>query len=492
MKLSVDLPKRKSGILMALSSLPSNHGIGTLGTEAYRFIDMLCETNATYWQMLPLVPLGAGNSPYKSPSCFAGEPLYIDLDFLARDGLLSYADITDTEFPEKVDFDLARRYKMPLIRMAAENFDTENEDYKIFLAENEFWLAPYSVFMTALKVFGTSHTGDLPAYIKRRRGEDYCDFLDFNKREIELQGIIQYFFYAQFFELKRYAESKNILLIGDIPFYVSEDSADVWANPENFLVDDDLKPKLVAGVPPDYFSEKGQLWGNPIYDFDFQKNDNYSFWIKRLAFSFRLFDVVRVDHFRAFADYYCIEAGRQDAMSGEWKIGPGLDFWKIAHKKIPGMAIIAEDLGVMTKAVDDLINDTGFPNMRVLQFAFSGDPYNPHLPSNYIENCVCYTGTHDNNTTLGFIENALPFETDMINRLFPESDEFPRPLNLIKAAMDSPADTVIVPIQDYLMLGEEYRMNIPGVPSGNWAFRVKKDYITEELKKRIKTIATKR
>ncbi len=489
MKLSVDLPKRKSGILMALSSLPSNHGIGTLGAEAYRFIDMLSDTNQTYWQLLPLVPLGAGNSPYKSPSCFAGEPLYIDLDFLARDGLLSYSDILNADFPENADFDLVRRYKTPLIRKAAENFDTDNDDYKIFLAENEFWLKPYAVFMTALKVFGTSHILGLPDYIKRRTGEDYRDFLDFNKREIELFGIIQYFFYAQYFELKRYAESKSILLIGDIPFYVSEDSADVWANPENFLVGEDLKPKLVAGVPPDYFSEKGQLWGNPIYDFDFQKKDDYDWWIKRLSFSFRLFDVVRVDHFRAFADYYCIKAGSLDAMSGEWKTGVGLDFWKTAHEKIPGMAIIAEDLGVMTEAVTNLVKDTGFPNMRVIQFAFSGDPNNPHLPSNYPENCVCYTGTHDNNTTLGFIENALPFELEMINRLFPETEDFPPPLNLIAGAMNSPADTVIVPIQDYLMLGEEYRMNIPGVPSGNWAFRVKKDYITEELKERIKKIA---
>ena len=270
-----------------------------------------------------------------------------------------------------------------------------------------------------------------------------------------------------------------------MPFYISGDSADVWINKEEFLLDEGFAAKVVAGVPPDAFSQDGQLWGNPIYDFEHQKAENYSWWIKRLKFNFRLFDVLSVDHFRAFADYYVIDAKHTDAKNGEWKTGIGLDFWQTAAKEIPGMRIIAEDLGVMSEAVVNLVNMTGFPNMRVLQFAFSGDPYNPHLPSNYPENCVCYTGTHDNNTTLGFIENALDYEKYMMNDRFPESESFPAPLNLIKAAMDSPADTVIVPVQDYLMLGGEYRMNTPGTVFGNWEFRVGKDYLSEELVERI-------
>ena len=471
---------------MAISSLPSNYGIGTFGIEAYRFVDLLANTNQTYWQMLPLVPLGDGNSPYKSPSCYAGEPMYIDLDFLVRDGLLSYGDLPKDEFPDKIDFEAVRRAKLPLIRKAAENFDTDNEDFEIFLSENKFWLDPFAVFTAALKTFKTGRLDLLPDYILDRSGEDYENFLRDNRKEIALNKIIQYFFYAQYFELKRYAEEKGILFIGDLPFYVSGDSADVWANREDFLVDEGFKPELVAGVPPDMFSETGQLWGNPVYNFEHQKANGYKWWIERLKFNFHLFDVVRVDHFRAFADYYVISSEKTDAREGEWRIGIGMEFWEKASREIPEMCIIAEDLGVMTDAVVDLVKKTEFPNMRVMQFAFSGDPFNPHLPSNYPENCVCYTGTHDNNTTLGFIENALFYETDMINRLFPETPEFPRPYNLIKGAMDSAADTVIVPIQDYLGLDESHRMNTPGVPTGNWVFRVKKDYISGELEANIK------
>ena len=493
MIISEKLPQRKSGILMAVSSLPSNYGIGTFGIEAYRFIDLLCETSQKYWQMLPLVPLGEGNSPYKSPSCFAGEPLYIDLDFLVNEGLLSYGDLAPFEQGENenVDFDNVRKYKLPLIKKAAERFNTASKDYNIFLSQNDYWLNPFAVFMAALKTFKTYKITDLPTYILNRSGEDYERFLSDNSKEIQLNKVIQYFFYAQYFELKRYANSKGVMLIGDLPFYVAGDSADVWANKNEFLVDEGFKPKLIAGVPPDVFSQDGQLWGNPVYDFDYQKSTGYKWWIQRLGFYFKLYDVVRLDHFRAFADYYVVEAGMKDAKTGEWKTGVGAEFFEKAAEKIPDMLIIAEDLGTYSNAVTELARKTGFPNMKVLQFAFSGDPNNPHLPSNYNENCVCYTGTHDNNTTLGFINNALFYETDMINRLYPESDDLPRPLNLVKAAMNSKANTVIIPIQDYLMLDEKHRMNIPGVPTGNWSFRVKKDYISDRLIYVIKTVARK-
>lgn len=491
MQLKGKLPKKKSGILMALSSLPSNFGIGTLGIEAYRFIDLLCDTKQKYWQMLPLVPLGEGNSPYKSPSCYAGEMLYIDLDFLVRDGLLCQSDLQKSDFPENVDFEKVKKYKLPLIKKATENFDENCEDYRAFLLDNEYWLNDYAVFMTALEVFKTEFLTELPQYIKDRSGEDYEIFLNFNKDKIRFYKIAQYFFYAQYFELKRYAEEKGVMFVGDIPFYVSPDSADVFANKEDFLVDDGFKPKLVAGVPPDYFSATGQLWGNPIYNWEHLKATDYKWWINRLKHYFLLFDVVRVDHFRAFADYYTIEADRTDATVGEWKSGAGMDFWEEAAKQIPEMLVIAEDLGGETGLVKELIKETGFPNIKVLQFAFSGDPNNPHLPEKYPENCVCYTGTHDNNTSLGFIKNALPDEKEMMNKLFPETDELKAPLNLIKGAMESAADTVIIPIQDYLLLDESARMNVPGIPKGNWSFRVKNDYISEELKSRILRIARK-
>lgn len=492
MQLKGKLPKRKSGILLALSSLPSNYGIGTLGREAYKFIDFLAETNQKYWQMLPLVPLGEGNSPYKSPSCFAGEILYIDLDMLVKDGFLEQSDLTnDTVFPQKTDFELVKKYKLPLIKKATENLSENNEDYIKFCNENKDWLEPYAVFMTATEVFNTDYLPDFPQFIKNRQGEEYEEFLKKNADIICFYKKAQFFFYSQYFKLKNYAKNKGIMLIGDIPFYVSPDSADVLNNKENFMVDEGLKPNLVAGVPPDLFSSTGQLWGNPIYDWEYLKSTNYKWWTERLKHYFKIFDVIRVDHFRAFADYYVIDADKTDATSGKWVLGAGIGFWETALKEIPDMLIIAEDLGGETGLVKELVKETGFPNMKVLQFAFSGDPNNPHLPENYPENCVCYTGTHDNNTTLGFLDNALDCEKEMINRLYPETDELTRPLNLIKAAMESKADTVIIPMQDYLLLDENSRMNTPGTPSGNWSFRLFQNYIDGELIKRVQKIARK-
>lgn len=492
MQLKDSLPKNKSGILLALSSLPSSYGIGTLGIEAYKFIDFLSNTKQRYWQMLPLVPLGGGNSPYKSPSCYAGEILYIDLDFLVNDGLLSGTDLNNNiDFPEKVNFSLVREYKIPLIKKASENLDDNDNKFLSFCEENKEWLDSYAVFMTALDVYNTDFLPELPRFIRDRDGEEYRNFLLENQRTIRFYKVAQYFFYSQFFKLKEYANSKDVLLIGDIPFYVSPDSSDVLVNKENFMVDDDFKPTLVAGVPPDMFSSTGQLWGNPIYNWEHLKKTGYKWWIDRLKHYFKIFDVVRVDHFRAFADYYVIEADKSDATEGKWEIGAGMDFWEKASSEIPNMLVIAEDLGGETGIVKELVKETGFPNMKVLQFAFSGDPYNPHLPKNYPENCVCYTGTHDNNTTIGFLDNALPYEKEMINNLFPETDELIKPLNLIKGAMDSKADTVIIPMQDYLLLDESYRMNIPGVPTGNWTFRLPKNYLNEELINRVLKIARK-
>ena len=484
--------KPKSGILCAVSSLPSKYGIGTFGIESYKFIDFLAETGQKYWQMLPLVPLGDENSPYKSSSCYAGEILYIDLHFLVRDGLLKPYDLPDDFCDgEKVNFDKARELKIPLIEKAAQNFDTDNKDYGIFLEENSDWLNDYAVFMTALEVYGAYSISELPKSLRSGNEKAAKEITMAYPDKIKFFKVSQYFFFAQFFEMKRYAEDKNISLIGDLPFYVSLDSSDVWGNPENFLLDEDIKPKLVAGVPPDYFSETGQLWGNPIYNFEYQKTTGYSWWIKRLKHYFKLYDVVRIDHFRAFANYYTIPFGEETAMNGEWVEGVGMDFWNKAKKEIPDMNVIAEDLGGEIPLVQSLVKETGFPNMKIIQFAFSGDPNNGHLPDNYIENCLCYTGTHDNNTALGFYNNALPHEKEMIDRLYPASPDMPVPLNLINGAMKSRAKTVIIPIQDWLMLDENSRMNVPGVAKGNWNFKLSDDYLTDELKTRIRKFGRK-
>ncbi|MCQ2455062.1 MAG: 4-alpha-glucanotransferase [Clostridia bacterium] len=488
MLLRDELPKRKSGILLPLSSLPSDCGIGTLGMRAYEFIDLLCDTKQKYWQMLPLVPLGEGNSPYKSPSCFAGEILYIDLDILAHEGLLSLSKIKRNEVYEKVDYKAVKKYKIPLIKEAAENFDTEKSDYKVFLSENAYWLDSYAVFMTALEIYNTEFLTDIPDFILKKQGEDYKTFINDNEKTVRFYKIAQYFFYAQYFELKRYAKQKGIMLIGDIPFYVSPDSADVWSNPENFLVDENFVPKLVAGVPPDYFSATGQLWGNPVYNFEHLRKTGYGWWIKRLKHYFKVFDVVRIDHFRAFADYYTIPFGNKDATEGKWETGVGMDFWQTAEREIKNMKIIAEDLGADSKLVKELVSQTGFPNMKVLQFGICGQKDNPHNPENYGENCVLYTGTHDNNTMLGYYNETNDYEKRIIESINPELEI---PLNMIKFAMDTSANTVIIPISDYLMLDENSRINVPGIPKGNWEFRLKRDYISDSLKTTILNIARK-
>jgi len=477
--------EKESGILLALSSLPSNYGIGSLGFEAFKFVDFLRSAKQKYWQMLPLVPLGDCNSPYKSVSCFAGEILYIDLDFLVRDGLLLPSELPLGEFPKNTDFDLARKVKLPLIKKAADRFDEYNKDYDIFYADNSFWLDDFAIFMTAFEVYGTNSLVSLPDGIKYKIPKEMDFFKIKHQEKIRFYKVSQYFFYAQYFELKRYANDLGIKIIGDLPFYVSADSSDVWANPNNFLLDNNFKPKLVAGVPPDYFSKTGQLWGNPIYDFEYMRKNHFSWWTDRILHYLHLYDSIRIDHFRAFADYYTIPADSETAENGKWETGIGMDFWGDFIKNHKNADIIAEDLGVYSNALGDLLKNTGFPNIRVLQFAFSGDMQNPHLPQNFVENCICYTGTHDNNTTLGFIKNALPHEKYLMDNLSPETVELKPPYNLINLAMKSTAKRVIIPMQDWLGLDETNRMNVPGVANGNWSWRMEKDALTDELIEKI-------
>lgn len=471
---------QSSGILLAVSSLPSKYGIGSLGEEAYKFIDFLKLSNQSIWQMLPLVPIGKGNSPYSSQSAFAGEILLIDIDLLVLDGLLNKEDIPERVFSKNVNYPFVKSFKLPLLKKATENFNTNSKEFKSF-CDNNHWLYDYSLFMTIKETFG-----NLPFYkwedsLKYRHPDALKDFKEKHSEKIKFYEITQFLFYKQYNNLKKYAGNNGIKLVGDIPFYVSLDSADVWANPECFKLGRDMTPVLVAGVPPDIFSSTGQLWGNPVYDWEYHKKTDYSWWKKRLSHNAKLYDIIRIDHFRAFADYYTIPYGSPDAKSGNWERGVGMHFWNKMKPLLEDTLIIAEDLGGETPEVRELIERSGFPDMKVLQFAFDSDLKDPFLPKNMNVNCVCYTGTHDNDTTLGWYEKITPNEKNMFSKLVPMDKSRSPVLSLIAFGMKSRSQTVIIPLQDYLELPSTARMNTPGVPYGNWEWRFENEDITKEL-----------
>lgn len=459
MLLRAKIKKQKRGILLPLSSLPSNYGIGSLGEEAYRFIDLLRKTRQSYWQMLPLCYIGRGNSPYASISCFAGEILYIDLDMLVADGLIKKSEIGMVSFPKNVDYDRVRDFKIPLLKLAASRFNQRDDEYKSFCKKNIYWLEDFASFMSKKESIS-----------------------------VDFYFITQYIFFKQYNRLHNYAAVSDIKIIGDIPFYVDKDSADVWTHPEVFKLGKDLTPTLVAGVPPDIFSSTGQLWGNPIYNWDYLKINDYNWWKQRLLHNAKMYDVIRIDHFRAFADYYCIPASAKDATTGYWEKGVGNDFWDKMKPLLGDTKIIAEDLGGEdSPLVIELLRQTGFPNMKVLQFAFKDDDSNVFLPKNFGSNCVCYTGTHDNDTTLGWYKKLSDSERQMFDKLVPKKYESPV-LNLISFALKSRAETVIIPFTDYLQLDSEHRINTPGTPTGNWEWRFSKEDITTNLENTIAKI----
>ena len=477
--------QRLSGILLPLSSLPSENGIGDLGEEAYKFIDFLKESNQTYWQLLPLCPVGKGNSPYSSTSTFAGEILYINIKRLVDWGLISPSNIPESVFCENVDYKAVRNFKIPLLKEAALNFNIESKDFLKFKRENRFWLKDYALFMAIKDSFGGATMDFWDEPLKYRDKEALLLFEDMHPEEILFYEITQYLFHYQYKQLKLYAEKNGIKLIGDIPFYVSHDSADVWSNPECFRLGKDLTPMLVAGVPPDIFSSEGQLWGNPIYDWTYQKKSGYAWWKQRLIKNAKMYDALRIDHFRAFADYYTIPYGAQNARSGNWEKGVGAAFWKTVKPSIRHCEIIAEDLGGDTQEVYALIKKTEFPDMKVLQFAFDSDIKNKFLPKNYEKNCICYTGTHDNDTTLGWYEKASEKEKSLFQKLVPSDKSGSVVLSLISFGMKSKARTVIIPLQDYLELPSSCRTNTPGTEKGNWEWRFRKGDLTTELAEKI-------
>ena len=463
---------------MHISSLPSKEGIGTFGKEAYRFVDFLKKAGQTYWQILPLCPIGAGNSPYHSICCFAGNPLFIDIELLVEDGLLN----NNLNFQNigNVDYDEVKRVKTPLLSVAAKEFLKRNEkEFIEFCSENEFWLNDFALFSVIKDVLNLNDFSEWDSELlnKKKTNEFTLEHLE----EIEIVKAIQFLFFKQWFNLKEYANKNGIRFIGDLPIYVSPYSSDVFSYPEGFVVDEKLAPKLLAGVPPDAFAEKGQLWGNPIYNWAEMKKDNYSWWINRIKSALSIYDLVRIDHFRGFDSYYCIKKGEETAENGVWKKGPGASLFKEAEKKLSKLPIIAEDLGIITDSVKKLLKTTGFPGMKVLQFAFDSRENNDYLPHNYERNSIVYTGTHDNDTILGWFnsipENDKEYAVKYMNLTENEGYNF----GMIRTALASVSDVCILTFQDLIAKGSEGRMNIPGTPEGNWVWRTEAACINDWL-----------
>lgn len=494
---------RKSGILLAISSLPGNYGIGSFGKEAYDFVDFLDAAGQRYWQILPLGPTGYGDSPYQSFSTFAGNPYYIDLEMLIREGLLTKeecdrADLCDiVKVPgsrKKERVNTAVNYekiyfgKMPLLRKAFSRFDRNGAGFKKFIQNEKSWLYDYALFMAfKAEEDGASFIG-WEKSIRCREKKALNAGAKRLHEEVEFTYFCQYYFFLQWEKLKKYANDKGIEIIGDIPIYVAADSADAWANPELFQLDDEYLPVRVAGCPPDYFAKTGQLWGNPLYDWEYHKKTGYEWWINRMKHCFRLYDVVRIDHFRGFDSYYSIPYGNETAEIGDWVKGPGIELFKAIDKALGKQAVIAEDLGFLTDSVRKMIAKTGYPGMKILEFAFDGEPDNDYIPFNITSNSVIYTGTHDNETAVGWYK-GLPagykkIVKDYLNIRSAKNIHW----DLIRAAFSSVSDTAIIPMQDFLGLDNSARMNTPSTLGGNWMWRVKKEDLTEELAEEIRRI----
>ncbi len=466
--------ERAAGVLLHPTSLPGPHGVGVLGSDAHRWIDYLAAAGQRLWQVLPLGPTGYGDSPYQSFSTFAGNPYLIDLSRLVEDGWLDARGLEPLGASDAraVDYGVLYHHKVPLLAEAADAFIDAGASpgFRSFVEENRVWLDDYALFM-ALKseADGAPWTG-WPASLRARDEGALAEAARRLEREVLRQHVWQFWFAAQWAEVKEHASRNQIRVLGDVPIFVALDSADVWANQEMFELDDAGRPTVVAGVPPDYFSATGQRWGNPLYRWDVMKATGYAWWVRRLRHALTQLDVVRIDHFRGFAAYWEIPADEPTAVEGRWVEGPGADLFRTLDAELGGLPVVAEDLGVITPDVEELRDAFELPGMKVLQFAFAGGADDPYLPHNHVPNCVVYTGTHDNDTTLGWYELAPEAERDHVRRYLgrPDAEVVD---GLIRAAYASVADTVVVPWQDHLGLGPAARMNTPGRAQGNWSWR---------------------
>lgn len=482
---------RGSGILMHISSLPGNTGIGTLGKSAYDFVDFLNEAGQKYWQVLPVCPVGFGYSPYQSYSTFAGNPYFIDFDMLFEEGLLKksdYGHLLQKEESDRVDFD-SLEDRILVLRKAFLNFkNADHTEFHKFENENEIWISNYAMYMAAKVLSKDKPWQEWEEGLKRRDSHTLWEFKTENSDEVFFWMFVQFEFFKQWNALKEYANENGIKIIGDIPIYVSLDSADVWVSPDLFALSENLEMISSAGCPPDAFSADGQMWGNPVYRWDRHKELGYSWWVARMRMAFNTYDVVRLDHFRGFESYFSIPADAENAKYGEWIKGPGMDLFEALRKELGELPVIAEDLGLLTPEVFKLLENTGFPGMKVLEFAFSPDCESCYLPHNHIKNSVVYPGTHDNNTIKGWSEEISDEEMEFCMKYLNIQSQDKIVDSVICAALSSVADTAVIQMQDYLGLGSSARMNTPSTVGGNWEWRVKSSDLSKELSVKIREL----
>ena len=475
---------RASGILLHPTSLPGGYGVGDLGEDAYRFVDLLGRMRQQLWQVLPLGPTAYGDSPYQCFSTFAGNPLLISPDRLLAEGLLTPADLRDRPrfLVDRVAFSDVMAYRRRLLARAADRFGAGGAfaaEFEAFTREQAGWLDDFALFMALKDAHGGAMWTRWEPDLVRRRPAALAQARQRLAAAVRMWQIVQFLFFRQWRALTEYAHGHGIRLIGDVPIFVADDSADVWSHPDLFLLDDRGEPTAVAGVPPDAFSATGQLWGNPLYRWDSMEKEGFAWWIERIRRTLALVDIVRIDHFIGFVNYWEIPAGQVTAQHGRWRPGPGAKILEAFQRELGGrLPVIAEDLGLVTKEVEALRNQFRLLGMKVLQFAFEGDATNPYLPHNYAPDCVAYTGTHDNDTTVGWFQSASAGERSSAQRYLARSGEDVA-YDFIRAVMGSVAETAIIPLQDALVLGSDARMNIPGTPEGNWAWRFRWDQVAD-------------
>lgn len=483
---------RANGVLLPIASLPSKYGIGSFSKSAYEFIDILKKAGQTFWQILPVGPTGYGDSPYQSFSTFAGNPYFVDLERLVNEGLLTEQECAEKDYGDNlryIDYEKIYRTRFHLLRKAYERSNIINKkEFTDFQKENAFWLDDYSLYMAVKDSYGGLSWIQWDKEIRLRKERalqkyrlEYADTIIFYQ-------YIQYLFYSQWEKLKQYANQAGVYFIGDIPIYVACDSADTWSHPELFQLDESLNPIAVAGCPPDGFSATGQLWGNPLYRWDVHKKTDFDWWTKRMEYSFRLYDKLRVDHFKGFDEYYSIPYGEVTAVNGHWEKGPGYELFDAISRRLGNLDIIAEDLGYITESTRELVKKTGYPGMKVLQFAFDSREESDYLPHNYDKNCVVYTGTHDNDTIIGWYESICPEDRALAQEYVNLTSVEDFNWALIRLAQQSVADLCIIPIQDYLGFGKEARINIPSTVGNNWKWRLVSSDITDDIVEKMRKI----
>ncbi len=482
---------RKNGVLMHIASLSTPYGIGTMGKEAAEFADFLERSGQHYWQILPVCPTSYGDSPYQSFSTFAGNPYLIDLDTLCREGLIREEDYKNENWgsdASRIDYGALYVHRYPVLRKASDAFlKNPPGDYEQFCRDNSWWLEDYALFMAVKNANQGASWWLWDEGIRRRDSKALEEAEETYRDDISFWKVTQYLFFRQWRQLKEGINSKNIEIIGDLPIYVSRDSVDVWAHPELFQLDENMMPRDVAGCPPDGFSATGQLWGNPLFDWEYHKKTGYEWWIRRIEYSCKVYDVLRIDHFRGFDSYFAIPYGSETAAPGVWKQGPGMDLFRQVEKKIGRQKIIVEDLGFLTDSVKQLLADSGFPGMKVLELAFDSRDTNGnvYLPHNFIPSCIAYAGTHDNDTICGWMTSADSADTEWAKSYMHLTEEEGYNWGMMRALWSSVAETTIVQAQDLLGLGSEARMNEPSTIGANWQWRSLPGVFDDKLSERL-------